>query len=148
VNLAVCGKLPKNGYHYHRIVQGFQRIFGATIFFGTEEQRQKAAGLDAARFHFLDRTHIWYNREATVNPNGDESNHTIALSDAFHNEIDRHKIPIERRVVAALANAPSVLASMMKDQRLLPQGIEACGGVTLVFGLSGRKDWLDSTIAT
>ena len=33
-------ELPKNGYHYTRIVQGFQRIFGATIFFGTEEQRK------------------------------------------------------------------------------------------------------------
>ena len=32
-------ELPKNGYHYRRIVQGFHRIFGATIFFGTEEQR-------------------------------------------------------------------------------------------------------------
>jgi hypothetical protein len=31
-------ELPKNGYHYNRIVQGFQRIFGATIFFGTEVQ--------------------------------------------------------------------------------------------------------------
>ena len=101
--------LPKNGHHYHRIVQGFQRIFGATIFFGTEEQRQKAAILDAARFHFFDRMNIWYNREDPVNSNGDESDNTIALSEAFHNEIDRHKIPIEHRVVAALANAPGIL---------------------------------------
>jgi len=100
--------LPKNGYHYSRIVQGFQRIFGATIF-GTEEQRQDAAILDSARFHFFDHMHIWYNREGPVNSNGDESDNTIALSEAFHNEIDRHKIPIERRVVAALANAPSIL---------------------------------------
>ena len=35
-------ELPKNGYHYNRIVQGFQRVFGSTIFFGTEEQRQRA----------------------------------------------------------------------------------------------------------
>ena len=47
--------LPKNGYHYHRIVQGFQRVFGATIFFGTEEQRPKASIVDAARFHFFDK---------------------------------------------------------------------------------------------
>ena len=50
--------------------------------------------------------HILYNRDGTVNPNGEESENTIALSEAFHNEIDRHKIPIERRLVAALANAP------------------------------------------
>ena len=101
--------LPKNGYDYHRIVQGFQRVFGATIFFGTEEQRQKAIIVDAARFHFFDRMHIWYNRDGTENPNGEESENTIALSEAFHEEIDRHKIPIERRVVAALANAPGIL---------------------------------------
>ena len=101
--------LPKNGYHYHRIVQGFQRVFGATIFFGTEEQRPKASIVDAARFHFFDRMHIWYNRDGTENPNDEESENTIALSEAFHEEIDRHKIPIERRVVSALANAPGIL---------------------------------------
>jgi hypothetical protein len=46
-------ELPKNGYHYKRIVQGFQRIFGATILFGTEEQRQRAILSNSARFHFL-----------------------------------------------------------------------------------------------
>lgn len=30
--------LPPGGYHYHRIVDGFKRIFSATIFFGTEDQ--------------------------------------------------------------------------------------------------------------
>jgi len=106
--------LPKNGYHYHRIVQGFQRIFGATIFFGTEEQRQKAAILDAARFHFFDRMHIWCNHEGTVNPKGDESNNAIALSEAFHNETDRHKIPIERRVVAAFDLPPFSVPIIMR----------------------------------
>ena len=48
-------ELPKNGYHYKRIVQGFQRIFGATIFFGTEEQRQRAVVSNSARFHFFDK---------------------------------------------------------------------------------------------
>ena len=46
--------LPKNGYHYNRIVQGFQRVFGATIFFGTEEQRQKTVVSNSARFHFFE----------------------------------------------------------------------------------------------
>ena len=101
--------LPKNGYHYRRIVEGFRRIFGATIFFGTEEQPQNATIVDASRFHFFDRARLWYNREESVTSNGDESDNVIALSEAFHNEIDRHKIPIERRVVAALANAPGML---------------------------------------
>jgi len=29
--------LPKKGYHHVRITQGFQRIFGVTLFLGTEE---------------------------------------------------------------------------------------------------------------
>ena len=102
-------ELPKNGYHYHRIVQGFQPIFGATIFFGTEEQLKRAVVLDSARLHFFDRMHIWYNRDQPSHHNGNGLENTITLSEAFHNEIDRHKIPIERRVVAALANAPGIL---------------------------------------
>ena len=47
-----------------------------------------------------------------------------------------------------LATKTSVLATMMKDQRLLPQGIAVRAGVTLVFGWSTRKDRLDATIAT
>ena len=31
------------------------------------------------------------------------------LSKAFHDEIDQHRIPVEREVVALLANAPGVL---------------------------------------
>src|SRR5262252_1792403 len=30
--------LRKDGPHYRRLVEGFQRLFGATIFFGSEEQ--------------------------------------------------------------------------------------------------------------
>ncbi|MGO8793018.1 MAG: replication protein RepA [Terriglobia bacterium] len=102
-------ELPKNGYHYKRIVEGFQRIFGATIFFGTEGQHQRAAVSDSVRFHFFDRMQLWYNREEPVELDRNERYNTITLSEAFHNEIDRHKIPVERRVVVALANAPGTL---------------------------------------
>jgi hypothetical protein len=48
-------ELPKNGFHFRRIAQGFQRVFGATIFFATDEQRPRAAVTDSARFYFFDR---------------------------------------------------------------------------------------------
>jgi len=102
-------ELPKNGYHYERIVQGFQRIFGATIFFGTEEQRQRAILSNSTRFHFFDRVQLWYNREEPAELHSNESENMITLSEAFYDEIDRHRIPVERRVVAALANAPGTL---------------------------------------
>jgi hypothetical protein len=63
---------------------------------GTEEQRQRAAVLDSIRFHFFDRMQIWCNREESAKHSRNELDNTIALSEAFHNEIDRHKIPIER----------------------------------------------------
>ena len=34
---------------------------------------------------------------------------TIALSEAFYDEVNQHPIPAERRVVASLANAPGLL---------------------------------------
>ena len=39
----------------------------------------------------------------------EELGNVITLSEAFYNEIDRHRIPVERKVVAALAHAPGVL---------------------------------------
>ena len=39
----------------------------------------------------------------------DAADNTITLSEAFYNEIDTHRIPIERGVTAALAHAPAIL---------------------------------------
>jgi len=44
----------KDGRHYWRIVQGFQRIFATTIFFGTDDQAGGNRITDWARFHFFD----------------------------------------------------------------------------------------------
>lgn len=103
-------ELPKNGYHYKRIVHGFERIFGATIFFGTEEQREKDIISNWARFHFFDKMQLWYHRDENqpLLP-GDDFANIIELSEAFYQEIQQHKIPVERKVVAALANAPGTL---------------------------------------
>jgi hypothetical protein len=102
-------ELPKNGSHYRRIIQGFQRVFASTIFFGTEEQRQRAVLSDSFRFHFFDRMQLWYNREQGPDHEDGRPVNVITLSEAFYSEIDQHKIPVERRVVAALANAPGTL---------------------------------------
>jgi hypothetical protein len=96
-------RLPKDGRYYRRIAQGFQRIFASTIFFGTEEQPGGNRLIDWARFHFIDQLHVWFTDD-----NGDHSN-TITLSEAFYSEIDRHRVPMEREVVIALANSPGVL---------------------------------------
>jgi hypothetical protein len=47
--------LPKDGPHYRRLVEGFQRIFTSTIYFGTDTAGGRHSVWDRQRFHFFDR---------------------------------------------------------------------------------------------
>jgi hypothetical protein len=137
-------ELPKNGYHYNRIVQGFQRVFGVTIFFGTEVQCQKTVVSNSARFHFFDCVQLWYNREEPAALDRQGPDNIITLSEAFHSEIERHKIPVERRVVAALANAPGTLdlyVWLVWRSWSLREGQRAC---VPLFGSTGLSQQLGS----
>jgi Plasmid encoded RepA protein len=103
-------KLPPDGYHYRRVVEGFKRIFSATIFFGTEDQPAGDNVIDWSRFHFFDRMKLWFNATERHGPlPAEEHGNLVTLSESFYREIDEHRIPVERHVVAALANAPGVL---------------------------------------
>ena len=103
-------RLSKDGRHYRRLVQGFQRIFAATIFFGTEDQPGHSLLVDWARFHFFDRMLLWFNAPEQRQPATSESfENIITLSEAFYKEIDSHRVPVEREVIAALAHAPGIL---------------------------------------
>jgi len=83
-------RLPKDGPHYRRMVEGFQRVFAATIFFGTEQRPEKMAVIDLARFHFLDRMHLWFsNRDEAHVPPHEPVENEMVLSEAFHREIAR-----------------------------------------------------------
>jgi len=61
-------RLPKDGPHYRRIVEGFQRVFAATIFFGTEQQPERTTVVDLARFQFFDRMQLWFNTTEQQQP--------------------------------------------------------------------------------
>lgn len=99
--------LPLDGYHYQRTVEGFKRIFSATIFFGTEDHPSGASLIDWHRFHFLDQMKLWFN-PGEQNHDDQSGGNVITLSEAFYDEIDQHRIPVERGVVSALAHAPGV----------------------------------------
>jgi hypothetical protein len=102
--------LPKDGPHYRRMIEGFQRVFAATIFFGTEDQPERTAIIDLAPFQFFDRMQLWFNTSEGHQPTSSETHeNTIILSEPFYREINEHRIPVEREVVAALAHAPGVL---------------------------------------
>src|SRR5579875_931926 len=100
--------LTKDGRHYRRIVEGFQRVFAATIFFGTDDQPGRNRMTDCTRFHFFERMRLWFADADPASADGRFEN-AITLSDAFFRECNQHRIPVEREVVAALANAPGLL---------------------------------------
>jgi hypothetical protein len=103
-------RLPKDGPHYHSMVEGFQRVFAATIFFGTEQQPERMAVVNLARFQFFDHMRLWFSTSEQQQPlPAEDFDNVITLSESFYREIDEHRIPVEREVVAALAHAPGVL---------------------------------------
>ncbi len=103
-------RLPRDGPHYRRLIEGFQRLFTATIFFGTDEQPDRKSVIEWARFHFFDHLCLWStpSEEGPTVPAHPTEN-AITLSEGFYTEIDAHRIPVEREVVAALAHAPGIL---------------------------------------
>jgi len=81
-------RLPKDGFHYRRLVEAFKRIFGATIFFGTEEQSRPKGVIDWARFHFLDHVQLWYNTGSQcADAQAELHENVITLSEVFYNEL-------------------------------------------------------------
>jgi len=42
-------KLAKDGRYYHRLAEGFKRVFAATIFFGTEHRPDSSCVIDCPR---------------------------------------------------------------------------------------------------
>ena len=60
--------MQKGGKEYKRLVGAFERIFGATIFFGTDTMAGKAKLVQRSRFNFLQEAQIWYNRDLDQRP--------------------------------------------------------------------------------
>jgi Plasmid encoded RepA protein len=98
--------LSKGGKEYRRLVGAFERIFGATIFFGTDALRPTARVLHRARFSFLREARIWYNRDGGATESLDN---VVVLSDEFYAEALAHPIPADLEAVRVLASAPAVL---------------------------------------
>jgi hypothetical protein len=73
-----------------RTIAAFERIFGATMFFGTEKLMSTAKVVQRSRFNFLREAHIWYNR-CSENMLPDEPGNVIVLSDEFYQEITSHR---------------------------------------------------------
>src|SRR5882757_9546136 len=105
--------MQQGGSQYRRLIAAFQRVFGATIFFGTDTQREKAAVTHQARFNFMWEARIWYSRDPNqeILPGGFENE--IVLSDEFFREITTHSIPTDLEAAKALSSSPAALDLFM-----------------------------------
>jgi len=73
--------MAKGGKEYRRLVAGFERIFGATIYFGTDSVRSGARVVHRCRFNFLREAQIWYDRHPSEESAGKHFENVIVLSD-------------------------------------------------------------------
>src|SRR3954451_287913 len=73
--------MQKGGKEYKRLVGGFERIFGATLFFGTDTMAGKAKMVQRSRFNFLQEAQIWYDRNLDQRSLSDEFENVIVLSE-------------------------------------------------------------------
>ncbi|MGH9633018.1 MAG: replication protein RepA [Bryobacteraceae bacterium] len=97
------------GKEYRRLVEAFERIFGATIFFGTDTLSGKAKVVQRARFNFLREAQIWYTRTPNQRVLSADFENLIMLSDDFYQEIVAHPVPNDLESVKPLAASPAVL---------------------------------------
>jgi len=100
--------MQQGGSQYRRLISAFERIFGATIFFGTDTQLDRATVVHHARFNFMSEATIWYSRESRqqVLPGGEN---VVVLTDEFFREVSAHPIPTDLQAARALSCAPAAL---------------------------------------
>jgi hypothetical protein len=101
--------MQQGGTQYRRLMAAFQRIFGATIFFSTDTQREKAAVVHRARFSFMSEARIWYSRNSEQETLPSEFQNEIVLSPEFFKEILDHPIPTDMEAAKALSCSPAAL---------------------------------------
>ena len=101
--------MQQGGSQYRRLVAAFQRVFGATIFFGTDTQSAKAAVSHQARFNFMREARIWYSHDPNQLLLVGGFENVIVLSDEFYREVIAHSIPTDLEGAKALSSAPAAL---------------------------------------
>jgi Plasmid encoded RepA protein len=105
--------MHKGGKEYRRLIAAFERIFGATIFFGSDGFNGISKVVQRSRFSFFREAQIWFSREPDQYPLSDQFENVIVLSDEFYQEITTHPIPADLEAVKVLAGAPAVLDLFM-----------------------------------
>lgn len=99
--------LSTGGEYYRRLASSFRRVFGSTIFFGTQADRGQSEVWDCSRIHFVDHVRLWFQHESETH--GRRRENLVTLSAPFWEELRNHPIPVDAAVVRALANNPGCL---------------------------------------
>src|SRR6476469_10207892 len=73
--------MQTGGKEYRRLVEAFERVFGATIFFGTDSLNGSAKVVQRSRFNFMREAQIWYGRYPEQRPISSEFENVVVLSD-------------------------------------------------------------------
>jgi hypothetical protein len=105
--------MQQGGSQYRRLIGSFQRIFGATIFFGNDTQREHAAVFHRARFNFMSEARILYSKDPDQQLLPGNCQNIIVLSDEFCREILNHPIPTDLEAAKALSSSPAALDLVM-----------------------------------
>ena len=102
------------GKEYRRLIEAFERIFGATIFFGTASFTDKATIIQRSRSNFMREAQSWYSREHPDQRTlSSEFENIIVLSDEFYQELIAHPVRNDLEAVRVLAASPAVLDLFM-----------------------------------
>jgi Plasmid encoded RepA protein len=101
--------MSNGGKEYRRLIAAFERVFGATIFFGTDTITARAKVVQRSRFNFFREARIWYNRNSDDGLLSERLENVTVLSDEFFQEIMENPIPADLEVVKLLSSAPAVL---------------------------------------
>ena len=91
--------MQKRGKEYRRLVAAFERIFGATIFFSTDNRLGRAPVVHMARFAFLREAQIWYDLDARSKVPWQYFENVIVLSEEFYKEVIAHPIPTASKLL-------------------------------------------------
>jgi hypothetical protein len=135
--------MQQGGTQYRRLMGAFQRIFGATIFFGTDTQRERAEVIHRARFNFMSEARIWYARDSAQDTLPGEFQNEIVLSEEFFREILDHPIPTDMEAAKALSCSPAALDlfTWLSYRCFIARGRECVP----LFGASGLVNQLGSS---
>jgi hypothetical protein len=101
--------MQTGGKEYRRLVGAFERVFGATIFFGTDALKGSAKVVQRSRFNFMREAQIWYSRTPDQRPISTEFENVVVLSDDFYQEILAHPVPNDLEAVKVLAASAAIL---------------------------------------